>query len=88
MCAISYSGSDRPNLPASLHFDDEFVNRLGPISLAMCAETSDARIGAWVGSLVGRKPTRLVTFAIANKTARTAGAMLVRREDDRACATV
>ncbi len=37
---------------------------------------------------MGRKPTRLVTVAIANKTARTAWAMLTRREDYRAAAVV
>lgn len=34
------------------------------------------RTGAWVRSLLGRKPARVVAVAIANKTARTAWAML------------
>ena len=49
---------------------------------------TDTRTGAWVRSLLGRKPTRLVTVAIANKTARTAWAMLTRGEDYRATAVV
>jgi hypothetical protein len=36
---------------------------------------------------MGRKPTRLLTVVIANKTAHTAWAMPVRQEDYRASAT-
>lgn len=57
---------------------------VGATSVTRRAETNDTRTGAWVRSLMGRKPTRLVTVAIANKTARTAWAMLVRQEDYRA----
>ena len=59
----------------------------GATSVTRRAETTDTRTGAWVRSLMGRKPTRLVTVAIANKPARTAWAMLVRQEDYRASAT-
>ena len=59
---------------------------VGATSVTRRAETTDTRTGAWVRSLLGRKPTRLVTVAIANKTARTAWAMLVRQEDYRASA--
>ncbi len=41
---------------------------------------TSARTGAWVRSLLERKPTRLVTVAIANKTARTAWALLAKGE--------
>jgi len=58
----------------------------GATSVTRRAETTDTPTGAWVRSLLGRKPTRLVTVAIANKTARTAWAMLVRQEDYRASA--
>jgi transposase len=37
-----------------------------------------------VRSLLERKPTRLVTVAIANKTARTAWALLTRGESYKA----
>lgn len=57
---------------------------VGATSVTRRAETTDTRTGAWVRSLLGRKPTRLVTVAIANKTARTAWAMLVRQENYRA----
>jgi len=59
---------------------------VGATSVTRRAETNDTRTGAWVRSLLGRKPTRLVTVAIANKTARTAWAMLARNEDYRASA--
>jgi transposase len=59
---------------------------VGATSVTRRAETNDTPTGAWVRSLLGRKPTRLVTVAIANKTARTAWAMLVRQEDYRASA--
>ena len=54
---------------------------VGATAVTRRAETTDTRTGAWVRSLLGRKPTRLVTVAIANKTARTAWAMLVRQEN-------
>jgi transposase len=59
---------------------------VGATSVIRRAGTNDTRTGAWVRSLLSRKPTRVVTVAIANKTARTAWAMLVRREDYRAAA--
>lgn len=57
---------------------------VGATSVTRRAETSDTRTGAWVRSLLERKPTRLVTVAIANKTARTAWALLAREETYRA----
>ncbi|MBS0565359.1 MAG: IS110 family transposase [Proteobacteria bacterium] len=59
---------------------------VGATSVARRAETNDTRTGARARSLLERKPARVVTVAIANKTARTAWAMLVRREDYRAAA--
>jgi len=40
--------------------------------------------GAWVRSLLERKPTRVFTVAIANKTARTAWALLAKGESYKA----
>jgi transposase len=57
---------------------------VGATSVTRRAETTDTRTGAWVRSLLERKPTRLVTVAIANKTARTAWALLVKGETYRA----
>ena len=53
---------------------------VGATSITRRAPTTDTRTGAWVRSLLERKPTRLVTVAIANKTARTAWALLARGE--------
>ncbi len=51
---------------------------VGATSVTRRAATTDTRTGAWVRSLLERKPTRLVTVAIANKTARTAWALLAK----------
>ena len=42
---------------------------VGATSVTRRADTTDTRTGAWVRSLMGRKPIRLVTVAITNKTA-------------------
>jgi transposase len=53
---------------------------VGATSVTRRAETNNTRTGVWVRSLLERKPTRLVTVAIANKTARTAWALLAKGE--------
>lgn len=53
---------------------------VGATSVTRRTSTTDTRTGAWVRSLLERKPKRLVTVAIANKTARTAWALLAKRE--------
>lgn len=53
---------------------------VGATSVTRRAPINDTRTGAWVRSLLERKPTRLVTVAIANKTARTAWALLAKGE--------
>ncbi|WP_068115795.1 transposase [Tropicimonas marinistellae] len=65
---------------------DGYLRRLlvvGATSVTRRAGTKDTRSGAWVRSLLERKPTRLVTVAVANKTARTAWALLVKGESYR-----
>jgi len=57
---------------------------VGATSVTRRAGTNVTRTGAWVRSLLERKPARLVTVAIANKTARTAWALLVKGENYRA----
>ena len=61
---------------------------VGATSVTRRAPTTDTRTGAWVRSLLERKPTRLVTVAIANKTARTAWALLAKRESYRAAPAI
>lgn len=57
---------------------------VGATSVTRRAPTTDTRSGAWVRSLLERKPTRLVTVAIANKTARIDWALLAKGEDYKA----
>lgn len=57
---------------------------VGATSVTRRASTTNTRTGAWVRSLLERKPTRLVTVAIANKTARIAWALLAHEESYRA----
>jgi len=52
---------------------------VGATSVTRRAGTNNTQTGAWVRSLLDRKPARLVTVAIANKTARTVWALLVKR---------
>ena len=61
---------------------------VGATSVTRRAPTTDTRTGAWVRSLLERKPTRLVTVAIANKTARTAWALLAKEEDYKAAPAI
>ncbi len=57
---------------------------IGATSVTRRAASNDTRTGVWVRSLLERKPTRLVTVAIANKTARTAWALLTKGESYKA----
>ena len=61
---------------------------VGATSVTRRAPATDTQSGAWVRSLLGRKPTRLVTVAIANKTARTAWALLAKGEDYKAVTAI
>jgi transposase len=60
------------------------VHVCGFASVTRRSPTTDTRTSAWVRSLLERKPTRVVTVAIANKTARTAWAQLVEGESYKA----
>ena len=60
---------------------------VGATSVTRRAPTLNTRTAAWARSLLERKPARLVTIAIANKTARTAWAVLARNESYRAVPT-
>jgi len=77
----SSGGKERPGRVSNM--GNSYLRRLlvvGATSLTRRVETTDSRTGAWVRSMFERKPTRLVTVAIANKAARTAWALLARRE--------
>ena len=57
---------------------------LGATSVVRRAGGDTSATGAWVRGLLERKPSRVVTVAIANKTARVAWAVLARGETYRA----
>jgi len=57
---------------------------VGATSVIRRAGTNDTKTGVWVRSLLERKPARVVTVAISNKTARTAWAFPARGETYRA----
>jgi transposase len=57
---------------------------IGATSVIRRAGSNTSATGAWVRSLLERKPARVVTVAMANKTARIAWAVLARGETYRA----
>ena len=62
---------------------DRYLRKLlvvGATSVVRRARTSEAPAAGWVRSLLERKPARLVTVAMANKTARIIWAVLARGE--------
>jgi len=66
---------------------DGYLRRLlvvGATSVVRRANTNTSATGAWVRCLLARKPSRVVTVAVANKTARIAWAILARGETYRA----
>ena len=56
---------------------------VGATSVIRRAGSNPTRTGDWVRSLLERKPARLTTVAVANKTARVAWALLARGESYR-----
>jgi len=53
---------------------------LGATSMVYRAEKWNSAAGAWLRSLLERRPVRLATVALANKMARVAWALLTRKE--------
>ena len=56
---------------------------LGATSMAFRAGQWDSAAGAWLRGVLGRRPARLATVALANKMARIAWALMTRKEDYR-----
>ena len=66
---------------------DRYLRRLlvlGATSVVRRVGSNTSATGAWVRGLLERKPSRVVTVAIANKTARIAWGVLARGETYRA----
>lgn len=81
----SSGGKDR--LGRISKMGDGYLRKLlviGATSVIRRASDNASATGAWVRSLMTRKPSRLVTVAMANKTARIAWAVLARGEVYRA----
>jgi transposase len=81
----SSGGKDR--LGRISKMGDGYLRKLlvvGATSVIRRAATNTSATGAWVRSLMERKPVRLATVAMANKTARIAWAVLTRGEIYRA----
>ena len=53
---------------------------LGATSMVYRAEGWDSAVGAWLRSILPRRPARLVTVALANKMARIAWAVMTHKE--------
>ncbi len=84
----SSGGKDR--LGRISKMGDGYLRRLlvvGATSVVRRANSNTSATGAWVRCLLERKPARVVTVAVANKTARTAWAILARDETYRASMT-
>ena len=66
---------------------DGYLRRLlvvGATSVVRRAGGNTSATGVWMRSLIERKPTRVVTVAVANKNARIAWVVLARGETYRA----
>jgi transposase len=81
----SSGGKDR--LGRITKMGDGYLRRLlvlGATSVIRRADKNTSATGAWVRSLLERKPARLTTVAMANKTARIAWAVMARGDVYRA----
>lgn len=70
---------------------DRYLRKLlvvGATSVVRRARTADTTAANWVRGLLERKPARLVTVAMANKTARIVWAVLARGETYRSAVAV
>lgn len=81
------SSGDKQRLGRISKQGNRYIRRLlviGATSMLRHARAKTAPGAGWVNSLLERRPPRLVTVAMANKTARIAWAVLARREIYRA----
>lgn len=81
----SSGGKDR--LGRISKMGDGYLRKLlvvGATSVVRRANSNTSATGAWVRCLLERKPPRVVTVAVANKTARIVWVVLARRETYRA----
>jgi transposase len=81
------SSGDKKRLGRISKQGNRYIRRLlvlGATSTLRSARKGKAPGAEWVNGLLERRPARLVTVAMANKTARIAWALLAKGETDRA----
>jgi transposase len=61
---------------------------VGATAMIRYAREKGAVSARWINALLEKKPARLVSVAVANKTARIAWALLAKKEDYRASAPI
>jgi len=86
-----HSSGGKDKLGRISKMGDRYLRKLlvvGATSVVRRAKTSDIAAGNWIRSLLERKPARLVTVAMANKTARIIWAVLARGESYRSPAAI
>ena len=82
-----HSSGGKARLVGVSKMGDGYLRRLlvlGATALIRYARTRSAPEGSWIGRLLERRPARLASVALANKTARVAWAVLARGEAYRA----
>ena len=80
---LNKSSGGRERLGKITRMGDQYLRKLlvtGMTSRVRAAKAHPERADRWVAKLLERKPTRLVTVAMANKTARIVWAVLTRNE--------
>jgi transposase len=82
-----HSSGGKERLGGISKMGDTYLRTLlvvGATSVMRYARDKGAVSAVWINRLLAKKPARLVSVALANKTARIAWALLVRQEDYRA----
>jgi transposase len=81
-----HSSGGKPRLGSISKMGDGYLRTLlvvGATAVIRYARTTTAAGTTWISSLLSKKPVRLVSVALANKTARIAWALLARGDVDR-----
>lgn len=87
---LNRSSGGKERLGSISKMGDKYIRRLLVIGMTARLKIYDRqpeRSDEWTSNLLARKPRRVATIAMANKTARTMWAMLTREEDYRPIAS-
>ena len=83
LVAKQSSTGGRPKLGRISKMGDRYLRRLlvlGATARLRCVGREQSPLAAWTRALLARRPARLVTVALANKTARILWAVMARGE--------